>query len=214
MALGALAFAGLFLAFPELDRMASASVYQTGHGFALQGNAVFDFVHDRIGILAGAIALAALVIVFTARNGNRLAPWRRSAAFVLLILLLGPGLVVNTVFKDHWGRARPAQTVEFGGKAHFTPAWVISDQCNKNCSFVCGDASIGFAFVAFAFISRRPRRWLVGGIALGAALGLMRIAQGGHFLSDVVFSFYAVWFTAWALNGLMVRFGGPLRPPP
>lgn len=214
MVLGALAFAALFLVFPELDLSASSALYQAGDGFILRGNAVFDFVHDHIGVLIWLIALAAAGIVIASRWSVRLAPRRRSAAYVLLALLLGPGLIVNVVLKDHWGRARPVQTVAYGGQAAFSPAWVMSDQCDNNCSFVCGDASVGFGLVAFAFVTRRPRRWLLAGIGLGAALGLMRMAQGGHFLSDVVFSFYAVWFSAWALSWLMEKQGGPLRPGP
>ena len=48
---------------------------------------------------------------------------------------------------------------------------------------VCGDASLGYALVAIAFVSRRPRFWFVGGFAVGTALGLMRMGQGGHFLT-------------------------------
>jgi lipid A 4'-phosphatase len=211
MAIGALAFAILFLAFPELDRMAAAS-FHGPDGFLLRGNALFDFVHDYIGVLAWLIALAGLLVAIAGRWASRLAPWRRSAAFVLLVLLLGPGLVVNAVLKDNWGRARPGHLVEFGGERQFTPAWVISDQCPNNCSFVCGDASIGFSLIAMTFIARRPRPWLTATLTLGGALGLMRMAQGGHFLSDVIFSFYAVWFTAWALHWLMERTGGPIGP--
>jgi len=43
-------------------------------------------------------------------------------------------------------------------------------------------------------------------------LGLMRMGQGGHFLSDVIFSFYAVYFTAWALHRFMTRGGRELFP--
>lgn len=214
MAAGAVAFAALFLAFPELDRMASAPFYEPGRGFLLRGQPAFDFVHDYIGSLAWLAALAALLVAVAGRWWHRLADWRRPAWFMLAVLLLGPGLMVNTVLKDNWGRARPAATVEFGGELRFTPAWVISGQCPNNCSFVCGDASIGFAVAALAFVARRPRRWLIAGLAVGGALGLMRMGQGGHFLSDVVFSFYAVWFTAWALARLMERWGGPLRPAP
>lgn len=213
MALGALVFSALFLLFPELDRTASAALYRPGQGFLLRGQAGFDFLHRHVGVLAWLTALAALAVALAGHWWGRLAPWRRPAWFALLALLLGPGLLVNAVLKDHWGRARPAQTVEFGGQAQFTPAWVVSDQCDRNCSFVCGDASVGFGLVALAFIARRPRPWLLAGIAAGAALGLMRMAQGGHYLSDVVFAFYAVWFSSWALSELMRRTGGPLRPP-
>ena len=43
--------------------------------------------------------------------------------FLFLGLLVGPGLVVNGILKDHWGRARPAEIIEFGGTAHFSPAF-------------------------------------------------------------------------------------------
>ena len=34
-------------------------------------------------------------------------PWRRQGIFLVLVLALGPGLLVNTTFKDHWGRPTP-----------------------------------------------------------------------------------------------------------
>lgn len=211
MGLSALICAMVFLLFPELDLWASGWWYRADGGFMLRSNAFFAAVHDYIGLLSWLTAgAAALVWLMPARgdNGNR-PRRRRAAAFVVLTMLLGPGLLVNVVLKDHWGRARPGHVENFGGKAHFTPAWVISDQCQKNCSFVCGDASVGFGLIALAFVARRPRPWLALGLALGVALGLMRMGQGGHFLSDVVFSFYAVWFVAWLLHRLMLA---PRRP--
>jgi lipid A 4'-phosphatase len=73
---------------------------------------------------------------------------------------------------------------------------------------------VGYALLAFAFYCRRPRLWLGIGIGAGSALGLMRMGQGGHFLSDVIFSFYAVYFTAWLLQRWMTRAGRSLRPAP
>jgi lipid A 4'-phosphatase len=54
---------------------------------------------------------------------------------------------------------------------------------------------MGFFFIALAWVFR-DRRWLWAGIALGAVVGLGRMAQGGHFLSDVVFAFWAVYLIA------------------
>jgi lipid A 4'-phosphatase len=103
-------------------------------------------------------------------------------------LALGPGLVVNTILKDHWGRARPHQILVFGGDAHFTPAVLMADQCARNCSFPSGHAALGFWLVAVAMVV--PPRWrcLAMGcaLAIGALVGAMRIAQGAHFLSDVI----------------------------
>ena len=73
---------------------------------------------------------------------------------------LGPGLVVNGILKEHWGRARPRDVTQFGGDRRFTPALVIADQCERNCSFSAGHPSAGFALAALAYASiSRRRRW-------------------------------------------------------
>lgn len=203
MVFSALGFAALFLAFPGLDLLTSGWLYVPGHGFVLDGNPVTDFIHAHLGWIgfstAGLIWLAGRFANNTEQSGS----WRRKAAYILLVLIVGPGLLVNVVFKDHWGRARPIQIEPFGGQLQFTPAWVPSDQCDTNCSFVCGDSSVGFSLLALAFLSRRPRRWFIAATGIGAAIGLIRMAQGGHFFSDVVFSFYAVYFSAWLLHRLL-----------
>jgi lipid A 4'-phosphatase len=68
-----------------------------------------------------------------------------------------------------------------------------SDQCQKNCSFVSGDASLAASFMAFAVVAdRHRRRWWMGLGSFTALVGVMRMARGSHFLSDVAF---AVIFT-------------------
>lgn len=215
MFLSALAFALLFLALPQLDLLAHGVFYTPGYGFILRDNALFDAVHRYLGVLALALLAWSTAIWALSRRARDPEKWRArrpAALFLALALLLGPGLMVNLVFKDQWGRARPRQVEEFGGAARFTPAWVMTDQCERNCSFVSGDASLGYVLIAIAFVSRRPRFWLITGLAAGTALGLMRMGQGGHFLSDVIFSFYAVYFTAWALRRFMTRGGRVLLP--
>src|SRR5512134_507936 len=53
----------------------------------------------------------------------------RKVAYLFLVLSLGTGVVVNGVFKEEFGRARPREIVEFGGSKQFTPAFVISHEC-------------------------------------------------------------------------------------
>jgi len=211
----AIAFAILFLAFPGIDLWANGLFYDPGRGFLLSGNPLFDFLHDHVGIIVWVLMVGSLFVWLPDRLGivpKPLKRWRRAALFVMLVVVAGPGLMVNAVFKDHWGRARPSQVMEFGGSAEFTPAWVVSNQCEKNCSFVCGDASVGFSLLALVFVSRRPRLWLGIGLLTGGILGFMRMGQGGHFFSDVIFSFYTVYFTAWMLHWWMTRKGQPLIP--
>jgi lipid A 4'-phosphatase len=109
---------------------------------------------------------------------------------VALCFAIGPGLIVNYGFKDHiFGRARPCKIKEFGGEKNFTPAFTISDNCIKNCSFTSGHASLAFFLSAFAFIAKsRSRSIFTSVMIFSAIVGMGRIIQGGHFLSDIIFS--------------------------
>ena len=146
------------------------------------------------------IAAIVLLIVRSFKKHARLLP----TAIVTFSLILGPGVLVNSVFKEHWDRARPRQIQEFGGDKQFTPAWVVSNQCDRNCSFTSGHAAAGFAFVVMHFVAR-SRTWLWLGLASGALIGAARIAVGAHFLSDIVFSFFLVYLVAALVARILVK---------
>jgi membrane-associated phospholipid phosphatase len=119
------------------------------------------------------------------------------------------------VLKDHWGRARPAQTEAFGGSRHFTPAPFPAAECARNCSFVSGHAALGFSLVAFGFLlpPGPSRRSAIGAaLAFGAVVGLVRIAQGAHFISDVVFAGLLVFGTTDLLYWWIVERDGLAAP--
>ena len=127
--------------------------------------------------------------------------WRRRATFVLLTLVIGPGLLINGVFKDHWERPRPRDVVEFGGAVHYTPA-PLPGEGGK--SFPCGHCSVGFLYGLGWWIWSATRPLLAAaslglGLAMGIALGIGRMAAGGHFLSDIVWSALIPFFLAHAL---------------
>lgn len=130
----------------------------------------------------------------------------RAILFLLTSLALGPGLIVNTLLKDFWGRPRPSTLREFGGTNFYVPPLMISDQCERNCSFSSGHAALGFWVVAFALLAPPHRRpWaMAAALAFGIVVGYVRIAQGGHFLSDVVFSaVIVVGLTIWLHRRIM-----------
>lgn len=104
----------------------------------------------------------------------------------LVALGLGPGLVVNFIFKDHWGRPRPYQVIRDG--ATYAPIWKPDFNQPLNNSLPSGHAAIGF-FIGVPVIALGYRRLGIGlGIIGGAIVGLVRILQGGHYLSDVLLS--------------------------
>ena len=114
---------------------------------------------------------------------------QRQAIFVILSMLLGPGLVVNAVFKDHWHRPRPRDVIELGGSLHYAPA-PLRGEGGK--SFPCGHCSVGFLYALGAWLWRRRLGWAIAsaatGLSLGTAMGVGRIAAGGHFPSDIAWS--------------------------
>lgn len=128
-------------------------------------------------------------------------PFRKEAAFLFLLVALGPGLFVNGIFKEHYGRPRPNQCKQFGGEMAYQPvlAYVNHHSAQKFRSFPCGHASIGFAMMGPYFFLRYRRRslarmFMAGGLLLGLATGCARMIEGRHFASDVIWAGAMVYF--------------------
>ena len=63
-------------------------------------------------------AVAALVVKFILPR-RKMFISGRAAVFLVVTLVLAPGLMVNVALKDHWGRPRPIDVTQFGGDKHF-----------------------------------------------------------------------------------------------
>jgi len=120
----------------------------------------------------------------------------RRVCYVILVLAIGCGFIVNFGLKDHFHRARPRDIAEFGGTKVFTPAFQVSNQCGTNCSFSSGDAAGGFFSLALALALSRRRAAFVMGLAVGVVMSISRISSGAHFFSDTVTSFFVMWIVA------------------
>ena len=131
----------------------------------------------------------------------------RAAVLLLLTLALGPGILANVVLKDHWGRIRPIDVAEFGGSGRFTPWWDPRSACSANCSFIAGEPSGAFSTLAPAALAPPQWRPLAYGAALvfGAEIGVLRMAAGAHFFTDVAFAGVFMFLVTWALHGLIFR---------
>lgn len=199
----------VFLSAPGIDLWVASQFGSEVEKFPLRFHPVPRFFNDLVNILAGLLALTCLLgLALTARfKAPILGLWARHYGYLLATLITGPGLIANGIFKENWGRARPRHLAEFGGEASFSPPLLISDQCVSNCSFVSGDASLAFFFVAIALVLPAARRvsGIVLALAFGGFIGFMRIIQGAHFLSDVLFAGVFVSLTALGLYWLMLR---------
>lgn len=142
-----------------------------------------------------------------------------SAKFLVVVFLIGPGLVVNVGFKQTWGRPRPSQVRQFGGERDFLPVGTPGSGMHRNSSFPSGHAAAAFYLMAPAFVVRSRRPQLAAGLAaagglFGVLMGVARIAQGGHWASDVLWSAAVVYFTSVLLARWLLSPLGKVTPAP
>jgi lipid A 4'-phosphatase len=178
----------VFALWPGLDLAVSHIFFSRG---SFDGEGLRDHVARDFFRLTPFVVLAAYAALWLAtRLGAKLrwAPSGRAMVFLVLTMVVGPGLIINLGLKNHWGRPRPYQTQDFNGQDPFMPWYDLHGACKRNCSFVSGEASTGFWMVAPASLLPPPWRTpaIVAAFAFGAAASLLRLAFGGHYLSDVL----------------------------
>ncbi len=206
---GGLAF-GLL---PSLDLGVARIFYNvrvsSGLYFGWRFSPGLTLIHDillKAGFLVVLAVLLALALKLVVPR-RRMLVSPRAAIFLIVTMLLGPGLLVNVALKDHWGRPRPIDVTQFGGEEHFVAWWDPNGDCQKNCSFVSGDvATVAWILAPAALV---PAPWL--GLAYGGALALtifmaaMRIMAGAHFASDTIFAVVFTYFLIWLSFALIYR---------
>jgi lipid A 4'-phosphatase len=186
----------IVILFPNLDINCSRLFYNSENGFIYRDNSVvkllFTIIPILVKILLVIIAVYLCYLIIRYRNFNKIiASW---GLYIILTTSIGPGLLVNYIFKENFGRARPSQTLNFNGSKNFTKAFEITDQCAHNCSFSSGHAAMGYSFTSLAYIIhyRFFTKIYAGALFFGSLVGLSRILMGGHFLSDVLTSCFVI----------------------
>ena len=189
----AIILAVVFRSFPAIDLYVSNLFYSPENTFTYEHLLISDIFYYGVTYLANIIIISSLtLLILKLIFKDKLKFVKlRSIIFIILTLALGPGLLVNAILKEHVGRARPIAITEFGGIQEFTPAFMIVDECETNCSFVSGHASFGFFLMSFAFLVRNKRKRLIAWILLlivASCTAFSRVMDGAHFLSDVIFA--------------------------
>lgn len=177
--------------FPGLDREVARLFFDSElRAFPVAGTEWAQTVRwlgmylPHLGWMAATAAIAIALL-----RPSRPMPMRPSVAIFLIVTAIAiPALVVNAGFKQNWGRPRPVHMVEFGGKQHFQPWWSNAGSCARNCSFMSGETSAAAMLVGVATLAPPTIRPFAIGLAglFTLLTGLMRVAFGGHWLSDVL----------------------------
>lgn len=153
------------------------------------------------GLLFG---ISALVLLLLSIGRPALHAYRKVCTFLLIALLVGPGLLVNSVLKQNWGRPRPNSSTPFDGPQTYEP-FLYFDPSTPGNSFPSGHASMGFYLLAVGLLLLAAGHRLYGkaviwgSLALGFLIGFSRVCSGKHFPSDVVGSALVVWATTLAV---------------
>lgn len=201
----------VFAAFPFLDLRISALFFNGQAGDWVGRSADFMFWRDVLrhggevfAVVTFLIFLGNVLIGTTQQTGWRV--W----AFIWGNTLACAGLLVNGILKTWLGRARPDGVIEFGGVQTFTPAFQLSNQCFKNCSFSSGEAALVASVVLPVCVLLWPQLSRSGKVVctviaafLVIATAAMRMAAGRHFLSDTTMSILFAALTSLILYRLL-----------
>lgn len=206
--LGALVLAALVpTAWPALDLRAAAPFFGAPARIESLEWWWVRMINDWVPAAFRVLILVCLVAWGILKLRKQAVAWRMTLLYIAIAGTLGPGLVVNLGFKDHWQRARPYQVENFGGDKQFTRAAVITDQCSDNCSFVSGHVACGYFFISLMLLHRRrAKTWAVTGLTSAALIAFARMSDKAHWLSDTLWAGPITLLTCWLVWRTMCHY--------
>ena len=147
----------IFVVWPQLDYWWAGQFYRAGEEFYYETcRRCSGFAEASPGCNGRSCWLYLGRLFGVARPPGHIA--RRRVYFLLVLLLLGPGLL-NELVEENSGRERPDDTFMFAGDSKHQD-FLILGQLQDQLFFVSGHAALGFWFIGFAWA-------LVDGVTCG-----------------------------------------------
>jgi membrane-associated phospholipid phosphatase len=202
--------AAVFAIFPQLDLTIARIFFNkaTGH-FVLAPVGAAEFVRRASMWIAWACAMPAMLapLIKLFRPQKPLIVPGRAVIFLISTILITAVVLPNLLFKEYWGRPRPATTVEFNGAHQFKPWWDPRGTNPHNGSFFSGEAATAFWTYAPAALAPPPLRPVafLAATLFGVATGILRMAFGAHYASDVIAAGFAAFLVTWLMHGWIYR---------
>jgi lipid A 4'-phosphatase len=190
--------------------LAVANYFYDHESGTFPSNIFFDLVTTWGVLPAQIVGVVAAMVLCLSYVSRTWASCRKAALLCVLPMALGAGLIVHPLLKDHWGRPRPRQVDVLGGTESYRPFYNPNFTWQSHHkSFPCGHCTMGFYFLAFIPLGYRLKRpnigyvgWILAAL-LGISLSLARIAQGGHFFSDTLFTALIMTLVTWASDRII-----------
>jgi membrane-associated phospholipid phosphatase len=211
VALSVALIAGIaFGVFPQIDLWLAHLFYNPGsRTFLLSPVGIAQVVRRAAMWIAWAFTAPAIVtlIVKFIRPEKPLLISGRAVAFLLSTILITAILLPDVTVKHHWGRPRPIATIQFNGSQEFKPWWQARTGDWHNTSFFSGEAATAFwtyAPAALAPPAVRPLAF-IGATIFGLTTGILRMAFGAHYASDVLAAGVTAFLVVWLGHGLIYR---------
>jgi len=193
----------LFAVFPQLDVALAHLFYDSGsRQFTFNPFGKAEYIRRAAMWIAWGFAAPAIVAlaIKVIHPHKPLLISGRAVIFLLSTIFITAIVLPDIVVKHHWGRPRPIATTEFNGSQEFKPWWKARNGDWHNTSFFSGEAATAFwtyAPAALAPPTIRPFAFLAATL-FGLTTGLLRMAFGAHYASDIIAAgmsaFLVVWF--------------------
>jgi lipid A 4'-phosphatase len=182
----------IFIQFPNIDIRITT--------FLSNPNPTCDFITKKIRlwfiyftILLTAINGLRALIGYLKRKSNY-KHYFQNFIFLLFNKSIIAGLMVD-ILKHVFHRPRPYTMDILGGQETYVKLFHFSNICIKNCSFPSGDvAASALLFPVLYVLTKKIKLSFIFGLIFVCIVGYCRIAQNKHFFSDVLFSFFLVYY--------------------
>lgn len=188
----------------KLDQtVAFMSYNQDAHFFYGYYSQICDLVYRIVPYLVLFILILPVILLFTKKYSSR--ELLRLTLINYLSLFMSVGLIINLTFKPYWGRPRPRDFTS--NISNYRDFWQINwHRSEIENSFPSGHASVGF-FLGLPFYSlTRQKKYLILSCVSGGGIGLVRILQGGHYVTDVLFAGIIVFAVHYIIMILVDKF--------
>jgi membrane-associated PAP2 superfamily phosphatase len=172
-------------------------IAETGNWIVGKRGLAEAYLHDGAKWFTWVYGVLCIVGLVLSYYWERFKEFRRDFLFLILAVVLATSVV--TSLKQVTNVLCPTQTTIFDGD--YTYVKVFEPRIEGQKRGICwpgGHASAGFAFLSAYFVVRR--RWpryavpaLVGGVGMGVLYGSVRMMQGLHFLSHMLWSGIICW---------------------